>query len=96
MLIIITYDVNTELNAGKKRLRMVAKACKNYGQRVQDSVFECIIDNAAFTQLRINLEKIIDPEKDSLRYYILGNEWKGKVIHVGVKRDIDLQGLIIA
>jgi CRISPR-associated protein Cas2 len=96
MMVLITYDVNTETPAGKKRLTKVAKECKNYGQRVQNSVFECVIEPALFKQVQARLEKIIDLEKDSLRYYYLGDEWKRRVEHVGAKPSIDLVGTLIA
>ena len=96
MMVLITYDVNTETEAGKKRLRKVAKACQNYGQRVQNSVFECLIDPARMKQLQATLEKLIDKEKDSLRYYYLGDEWRGRIEHVGAKRAMDLEGTLIA
>ena len=95
MMVLITYDVSTITKAGRKRLRQVAKQCQNYGQRVQNSVFECILDPALLKQLQSNLEKIIDPELDSLRYYYLGNNWKDRVLHVGAKPSIDLEGLLI-
>ncbi len=95
-MVLITYDVNTETEEGKKRLRKVAKACQNYGQRVQNSVFECVIDSARLKQLQAKLEKLIDKEKDSLRYYYLGNEWKQRVEHVGAKPTYDLTGTLIA
>lgn len=95
MMVLITYDVNTETAQGKRRLHKVAKQCQNYGQRVQNSVFECIIDPALFKQLQAKLEKIIDPERDSLRYYYLGNEWRNRVEHVGAKPGIDLEGSLI-
>ncbi|MFA5659383.1 MAG: CRISPR-associated endonuclease Cas2 [Oscillospiraceae bacterium] len=85
MLILITYDVNTETSAGKKRLRKVAKQCVNYGQRVQNSVFECVMDAAKCRQVKAILEEIIDKEKDSLRFYYLGNNYKSKVEHIGAK-----------
>lgn len=96
MLVLITYDVNTESEGGKKRLRKVAKACQNYGQRVQESVFECIIDAARMRQLQANLENLIDKEKDSLRFYFLGDEWRGRVVHVGAKEPMDLKGTLLA
>lgn len=95
MFVLITYDVNTETEAGKKRLRKVAKACQNYGQRVQNSVFECLIDSGRFKQLQLTLENLIDKEKDSLRFYFLGNEWRGKVVHIGAKTRFDLEGPLI-
>lgn len=88
MLVLITYDVNTETKAGKARLRKVAKQCMNYGRRVQNSVFECIIDNAQCVQLKHLLTNIIDEELDSLRFYYLGNNYSLKVEHVGVDNGI--------
>jgi CRISPR-associated protein Cas2 len=89
MMVLITYDVETTTPAGRKRLRKVAKQCVNFGQRVQNSVFECLVDPAQFAELRHRLEEIIDPKKDSLRYYFLGNKWKSKVEHTGVKTSYD-------
>ena len=96
MMVLITYDVNTETDSGKSRLRKVSKKCQDYGQRVQNSVFECIIDLARLKQLQDALEKIIDPKVDSLRYYYLGDEWRGRVQHVGAKASLDLEGTLIA
>jgi len=96
VLVLITYDVCTESEGGKKRLRKVAKACQNYGQRVQGSVFECLIDPALMRQLQANLENLIDKEKDSLRFYYLGDDWRGRVEHVGAKKPLDLKGTLIA
>jgi CRISPR-associated protein Cas2 len=95
MMVLITYDVNTETTEGRKRLRKVAKQCQNYGQRVQNSVFECIVDPALLAQLKDKLEKIIDVEKDSLRYYYLGDEWQKRVEHVGAKPGMDLEGTLM-
>ena len=86
MLVLITYDVNTETAAGKKRLRQVAKQCVNYGRRVQNSVFECILDNAQCVMLKSILSEIIDEDVDSLRIYYPGNKYKTKVEHIGVDR----------
>ena len=83
MLVLITYDVNTQTAAGRKRLRKVAKECTNYGQRVQNSVFECQMDATKCRQVKDILEKIIDKEVDSLRFYYLGNNYKNKVEHIG-------------
>jgi CRISPR-associated protein Cas2 len=94
-MVLVTYDVSTTTDAGKKRLRHVAKQCVNYGQRVQNSVFECWLEPAQFTQLKNKLEEIIDSEKDSLRYYFLGSNWKKRVEHVGAKRAFDPEGTII-
>ena len=85
MLILITYDVNTVDAQGRKRLRNVAKKCVAHGQRVQNSVFECLLDAAQYRILQAELKAIIDPEKDSLRFYALGNNYQSKVIHVGAK-----------
>lgn len=90
MLVLITYDVNTETAAGKTRLRKVAKQCQNYGQRVQNSVFECNVDAAKCRQIKAILEDIIDQEKDSLRFYYLGDHYKSKVEHIGVKPGFDV------
>lgn len=95
-MVLITYDVSTETDAGKKRLRKVAKACESYGIRVQNSVFECIIDMALLRSLQQRLIEIIDLEKDSLRYYYLGNEWRKRVEHVGAKVSLDVEGTLIA
>ena len=88
MLVLITYDVNTETVSGKKRLRKVAKQCENYGRRVQNSVFECILDQAQSVVLKQSLIDIIDENVDSLRFYYLGNKYQTKVEHVGVERGI--------
>lgn len=95
MMVLITYDVNTETAEGKKRLHKVAKQCQNYGQRVQNSVFECILDPARLAQLKDKLEKIIDVDKDSIRYYYLGDEWRKRVEHVGAKPSLDLEGTLM-
>ncbi|WP_298482566.1 CRISPR-associated endonuclease Cas2 [uncultured Ruminococcus sp.] len=95
MLILVTYDVSTEDNAGKKRLRRVAKECVNYGTRVQNSVFECVVDGAKLRLLKEKLINVIDPEKDSLRFYCLGNNYKTKVEHYGVKMGLDLEEPLI-
>ena len=95
MLVLITYDVNTETASGKKRLRKVAKECQNYGQRVQNSVFECIMDNAKTKVVKAKLLEIIDMDKDSLRFYYLGNAYKNKVEHYGIRTSIDLEGTLI-
>jgi CRISPR-associated protein Cas2 len=95
MMVLITYDVNTETEEGKKRLRKVAKQCQNYGQRVQNSVFECVLDPGMFKQLQNKLEKIIDIEKDSIRYYYMGDEWRKRVEHIGAKASLDIEGTLI-
>lgn len=86
MLVLITYDVNTETAAGKARLRKVARQCVNYGRRVQSSVFECILDNAQCILLKSILSDIIDAEVDSLRFYYLGNKYQTKIEYIGVDR----------
>ncbi len=96
MMVLITYDVSTETETGKRRLRKVARLCQNYGQRVQNSVFECIIDPALLKKLQAELEKTIDPDADSLRYYYLGNEWRARVEHIGAKVSIDLEGPLVS
>jgi len=83
MLVLVTYDVSTEIAEGRRRLRRVAKACQNVGQRVQKSVFECSLDAAQFVAFRDILVKQIDMKSDSLRFYFLGNHWKKRVEHVG-------------
>lgn len=95
MMVLVTYDVNTETEAGKKRLRRVAKECQNFGQRVQDSVFECLVDPVQFAQLKKRIEAIIDMEHDSVRYYFLGSNWKNRVEHVGTKKSYDPEGVLI-
>lgn len=95
MLVLITYDVNTESAAGKNRLRNIAKQCQNYGQRVQNSVFECVLDYTQCREVQNILEKIMDKDKDSLRFYYLGNNYKNKVLHIGAKKSFDLEGPLI-
>ncbi|WP_251496435.1 CRISPR-associated endonuclease Cas2 [Otoolea muris] len=95
MLVLITYDVNTETAAGKKRLRQVAKQCVNYGTRVQNSVFECEMDAAKCREVKAVLEEIIDTEKDSLRFYYLGNNYKNKVEHIEVRESLDMKGVLL-
>lgn len=95
MLVVITYDVNTETSAGKARLRKVAKQCTNYGQRVQYSVFECLLDAAQLKHLQHRLRQLIDPETDSLRFYYLQDNWRNHVEHFGVKAGVDLEGPLI-
>ncbi|MFH1136844.1 MAG: CRISPR-associated endonuclease Cas2 [Pseudomonadota bacterium] len=95
MMVLVAYDVNTETPEGRKRLRLVAKACVNKGQRVQYSVFECLLDPAQWAVLRRDLVAIIDEEKDSLRFYFLGSNWKRRVEHVGAKKAYDPEGPLI-
>ena len=91
----ITYDVNTETPAGRKRLRQIAKQCVNYGHRVQCSVFECLLDAAQYRSLQAKLCAIMDPEKDSLRFYYLGDKYKNKVEHIGAKAGFDVTDPLI-
>ena len=95
MMVLITYDVSTTTPEGRKRLRHVAKQCVNYGQRVQNSVFECLLDPAQFAVLKNMLEEIINVEEDSLRYSFLGGNWKRRVEHVGAKSTYDPEGSMI-
>jgi CRISPR-associated protein Cas2 len=95
MMVLITYDVSTESEGGKRRLRRVARACRDFGLRVQYSVFECEVDPAQWTKLRARLLKEIDPSTDSLRFYQLGANWKPRVEHVGAKPTLDLDGPLV-
>jgi len=96
MMVLVSYDVATTEEGGQKRLRRVAKACKDYGQRVQYSVFECEVDPATWTHLKQRLIREADLEKDSLRFYFLGSNWKRRVEHLGAKPAIDMSGPLIA
>ena len=93
MFVLITYDVNTEDADGKRRLRRIAKQCVNYGQRVQNSVFECILDPAQCRRLKAELCSIMDAERDSLRFYYLGNKYENKIEHFGTKSGYDPEGM---
>lgn len=95
MLVLITYDVSTDTPNGKKRLRKVAKECCNYGQRVQNSVFECVMDAAKSREVKEKLLEIIDESEDSIRFYYLGNNYKTKVEHYGVKESLDIEGVLL-
>ncbi len=95
MFVLVSYDMAVSSPGGKRRLRRVAKACKDYGQRVQFSVFECIVDPAQWAVLKDRLIKEIKPESDSLRFYYLGSNWERKVEHVGAKVAIDQEGVLI-
>ena len=95
MMVLVAYDVNTATPAGKTRLRRVARVCEDYGQRVQNSVFECLVDPAQWTVLRDRLVEVADPESDSLRFYFLGRNWKRRVEHVGAKEAYDPEGPLI-
>ncbi len=95
MLVVITYDVNTEDAAGRKRLRQISKQCVNYGQRVQNSVFECLVDAAQCRMLQQKLCSIMDEEVDSLRFYYLGNRYESKIEHFGAKRGYEPEGVLM-
>ncbi len=95
MMVLITYDVRTDSAAGRRRLRRVSKACLDYGQRVQYSVFECEVSPAQWTTLRTRLCDLIDPEVDSLRFYMLGANWRRRIEHVGAKPATDFDGPLI-
>ena len=95
MMVLVSYDVSTIDRRGRNRLRRVAKACLDYGQRVQNSVFECIVDPAQFTQLKQRLTDIFDPEQDSLRFYFMGSNWKHHVEHFGAKKAVDMEGPLL-
>lgn len=95
MLVLVSYDVSTRTEAGKRRLRRVARLCQDRGQRVQNSVFECVVDAAQWVAFRAALLAEADPEQDSLRFYFLGNNWKGRVEHAGAKPAYDPEGPLI-
>lgn len=95
MMVLVSYDVSTKTPAGKRRLSRVAKICGDYGQRVQNSVFECLVDPAQWTELRHRLEETYDAGEDSLRYYFLGANWQRRVEHVGAKPSVDLEGPLV-
>ena len=95
MFVLISYDVSTQDKEGPRRLRRIAKVCQNYGQRVQYSVFECIVDPAQWANLRAKLMDEMDPARDSLRFYYLGSNWRRRVEHVGAKPSIDQEGPLV-
>lgn len=95
MLVLVTYDVATATPAGRKRLSRVAKACLDFGQRVQNSVFECQVDATQLTELRHRLLRIMNADEDSVRLYFLGNNWQHRVEHHGAKPSVDLTGPLI-
>ena len=95
MFVLVTYDVATTTAAGRKRLRQVAKACVSFGQRVQNSVFECQIDPTQFARLKLQLLDLYQPEEDSLRFYFLGSNWRRRVEHHGAKPSVDLEGPLV-
>ena len=95
MYVLVTYDVSTQDKAGRRRLRRIAKTCLDYGQRVQNSVFELLVDPAQWAQCKSKLMKEFKPEEDSLRFYFLGSNWKRKVEHHGTKPSLDLEGPLV-
>ena len=95
MYVLVTYDVRTMDAHGKKRLRRIAKICENFGQRVQNSVFELLVDPGQWADCKSQLEKAYKPEEDSLRFYYLGSNWKRRVEHVGAKPSLDMEGPLI-
>lgn len=95
MLVLVTYDVKTSEEGGNRRLRRVAKVCKDYGQRVQYSVFECIVDPAQWVALRQRLIDEIDEDTDSLRFYLLGSNWRNRQEHIGAKESFDQEGPLV-
>jgi len=96
MVVLVTYDVSTTSPAGRKRLRHLAKACLDNGQRVQNSVFELLVDYSQWVACKQRLLEIIDPKEDSLRFYYLGNNWQRRVEHIGVKPSLDMEGPLSA
>jgi CRISPR-associated protein Cas2 len=95
MMVLVTYDVKTDTDGGARRLRRVAKICLDNGQRVQYSVFECLVDPAQWAYMKQQLINEIEPEEDSLRFYFLGSNWKRKVEHIGAKPGYDPEGALI-
>jgi len=95
MQVLVTYDVATSSKGGPRRLRRVAKLCLDYGQRVQNSVFECKIDQAQFVALRSQILDLVDCDHDSVRFYFLGNDWNGRVEHYGTKPSLNMDGPLL-
>jgi CRISPR-associated protein Cas2 len=95
MMVLITYDVQVTSDSGAKRLHKVAKACQDYGQRVQNSVFECVLDQVSFIRLKDKIEKIIDLDKDSIRFYFLGRNWKNRIEFIGKVTSYDVTSELI-
>lgn len=95
MVVLVTYDVSTTTKEGRKRLRRVARACLDYGQRVQNSVFECNVNMEQWTRLKHRLLGLVEPREDSLRFYYLGNRWRSRVEHHGTKPAVDFEGPLI-
>jgi len=96
MFVLVTYDVSTVTPAGRRRLSRVARACLDYGQRAQNSVFECQVDPAQFAELKHRLLDLFDPKQDSIRFYFLGKNWRRRGEHFGAKPPSDLEGPLIA
>ena len=96
MVVLVTYDVSTTSREGRRRLRRVAATCLDFGQRVQNSVFECNVNWEQWTRLKIRVLKEIEPEEDSVRFYMLGNKWRQRVEHHGIRPAVDLEGPLIA
>jgi len=94
-MVLVTYDVNTETKEGRRRLRRIAKICESNGQRVQNSVFECLVDPARWTDMRQKLVGVVDFDLDSLRFYFLGSNWKRRIEHVGAKPAYDPEGPLV-
>ncbi len=95
-MVVVSYDVATTTNVGRRRLRQVAKECQNFGQRAQNSVFECVVDPEQWMRLKLRLLRIFNPEEDSLRFYYMGRNWKGHVEHHGTKKTLDLDETLLA
>ncbi|KHL96022.1 CRISPR-associated protein Cas2 [Paenibacillus sp. IHB B 3415] len=95
MMVLITYDVQTSTPGGRRRLRRIAKHCQDYGQRIQNSVFECVVDPVQFKQLKQKIESEMDKSNDSIRFYMLGANWKRKVEHIGAKESYDPEGFLL-
>jgi len=95
MMVLVTYDMGTQTEEGKRRLRQIAKLCQNHGQRVQFSVFECLLEPAQWVEFRAKLLALIDPSIDSLRFYFLGANWQKRVEHVGAKPSYNPEGPLI-
>ena len=96
MLVLVSYDVSTVTRSGRRRLRRIAKTCQSYGQRVQLSVFECVVDPEQWARLRLRLVREFDDSQDSLRFYFLGSNWDNRIEHLGAKPSIDPRGPLIA
>ena len=94
-MVLVSYDVSTTTVAGRRRLRHVAKVCSDYGVRVQNSVFECVVDPGQWTQLRHKLLHVFQDDEDSLRFYFLGKHWKGKVEHHGIKNVLSVEAPLV-